>query len=83
MAIPWCCPVGKTFLTGRLFSQPDLEENSMARRWGVKLRGIKRKIVHPKTFFILDLAAQYFSSVRLILGDSANQQGTKFSFKFH
>ncbi|CAG11582.1 unnamed protein product [Tetraodon nigroviridis] len=47
MAIPWCCPVRKTFLTGRLFSQPDLEENSMVRRRGVRPRGIKCKIIHP------------------------------------
>lgn len=51
MAIPWRCPVGKTSLTGRLFSRPDLEENSMVRRGvggGVKLRGIKCKIIHPE-----------------------------------
>lgn len=36
---PWCCPIGKTFPTGWLFSQPDLEENSMVRFAGGKTEG--------------------------------------------
>lgn len=39
LAPAWCRPVGKTFPTGRLFSQPDLEATSMGRSAGGKAEG--------------------------------------------
>lgn len=58
--LPWCCPVGNVFPSGRLFSQSDLEENSMVSTQGVYYI---LKIIHLDNFLNLILDAGISSCV--------------------
>lgn len=51
MLLTWSRPIGNALAMGRLFSQPDLEENSMVSMQGAEPRGgAVRKIIRLVNF---------------------------------